>query len=300
MGLLREMIGRRIAIKDGAAGTMLAPLAGGRCCDILAVENPAAVEALHESYIAAGADIITADTFCSDPLTLAVWHLEDRCEEIAAAAVGAARRAASRAGRPVVVAGSVGPTVRNISLATDLTEEELRGAYARLTGALIRAGVDAVFIESVCDARNAAIAAEECRRLSPQTDIVVTASLSKIRGHIASGQPVGRFIDDMRAYSPLAVGFNCSYGAESVADNIVLAAECGLPLAAWPSAGVPDASGRYPDSAEKFASVLAGLVRRGYIDIAGGCCGTSPEYIAALAEACRGCEPRKTAGYEQH
>lgn len=295
MGVLRDMMRERIVVADGATGTMLAACAGGKCCDLLAVERPEAVEALHAEYIAAGADMITTDTFCSDPLTLTEWHLEQRCEQIVAAAVAAARRAASKAGRRVVVAGSVGPTIRNISLSTDITEEQLREAYALQIGALIRAGVDAVLVESVCDVRNAAIAAEECRRLSADIDLVVTATLSKLKGYLVSGRPVNRFIDDMKPFSPAAIGFNCSFGAANVTENIALVANsCHCALAAMPSAGVPDAAGRFPEDERQFAAAMESSVRRGHLNIAGGCCGTTPRHIAALAAVCRRYEPRKT------
>lgn len=294
MGLLKDMMRERIVVADGATGTMLAARAGDKCCDLLAVEQPDAVEALHTAYISAGADMITTDTFCSDPLTLAEWHLQDRCEEIVRAAVAAAHRAADKAPRRVLVAGSVGPTVRNISLSTDITEQQLREAYARQIAALLESGIDVLLIESVCDVRNAAIAAEECRRLAPDIDLVVTATLSKIKGHLASGRPTERFIDDMRSFAPAAVGFNCSYGAANVADNIALvAASCDIALAAMPSAGVPDRSGVFPESKEHFIEMMESLASRGLLNIAGGCCGTTPDHIAALAEVCRRYQPRK-------
>lgn len=294
MGLLKDMMRERIVVADGATGTMLAARAGAKCCDLLAVEQPEAVEALHTAYISAGADVITTDTFCSDPLTLEVWHLQDRCEEIVHAAVAAARRAADKAQRRVLVAGSVGPTVRNISLSTDITEQQLREAYARQIAALLESGIDVLLIESVCDVRNAAIAAEECRRLSTDIDLVVTATLSKIKGHLASGRPTERFIDDMRPFAPAAVGFNCSYGAANVADNIALVAGgCDIALAAMPSAGVPDRGGVFPESKERFIETMEGLASRGLLNIAGGCCGTTPDHIAALAEVCRRYQPRK-------
>lgn len=294
MGVLKDMMRERIVIADGATGTMLAAHAGAGCCDLLAVERPDVVEALHAEYIAAGADMITTDTFCSDPLTLAEWHLEHRCEEIVAAAVAVARRAASKAGRRVLVAGSVGPTTRNISLATDLSEQQLREAYALQIGALIRSGVDAVLIESVCDVRNAAIAAEECRRLAPDIDLVVTATLSKLKGYMASGRPVDRFADDMKPFAPAAIGFNCSYGAANVADNVaLLAGRCDCALAAMPSAGVPSADGRFPEDEKLFVAAMESLCRRGLLNLAGGCCGTAPGHIAALRAMCRSYEPRK-------
>ncbi len=294
MGELKDMMRERIVIADGATGTMLAAHAGAGCCDLLAVERPDVVEALHAEYIAAGADMITTDTFCSDPLTLATWHLEQRCEEIVAAAVDVARRAAAKADRRVLVAGSVGPTTRNISLATDLSEQQLREAYALQIEALLRAGVDVVLIESVCDVRNAAIAAEECRRLSPDVDLVVTATLSKLKGYMVSGRPIDRFADDMKPFAPAAIGFNCSYGAVNVADNVaLLAAGCDLALAAMPSAGVPDAAGRFPENEKRFVEAMESLASRGQINLAGGCCGTTPGHIAALAAMCRRYEPRK-------
>ncbi len=294
MGRLNDLMHERILTLDGATGTMLADRAGRGCCDLLAVDDAAAVEALHLSYIDAGADIITTDTFCSDPLTLASWGLAERCGEIVRAAVRAARRAADAAGREVLVAGSVGPTVRNITLSTDTSEEQLREAYRAVVEPMIGEGADMILVESVCDVRNAEIAVEECRRVRPDIDIVVAAVLSKLPGYLVSGRSIALFAEDLKRIRPTAAGFNCSWGARSVVDNLARLAEAtDLPLAAWPSAGVPDASGRFPDSAATFTAEMERAAREGILNIAGGCCGTTPEHIRSLAAVCRRYKPAR-------
>ena len=294
MGRLNDLMHERILTLDGATGTMLADRTGRGCCDLLAVDDAAAVEALHRSYIDAGADIITTDTFCSDPLTLASWGLAERCGEIVRAAVRAARRAADAAGREVLVAGSVGPTVRNITLSTDTSEEQLREAYRAVVEPMIGEGADMILVESVCDVRNAEIAVEECRRVRPDIDIVVAAVLSKLPGYLVSGRSIALFAEDLKRIRPTAAGFNCSWGARSVVDNLARLAEAtDLPLAAWPSAGVPDASGRFPDSAATFTAEMERAAREGILNIAGGCCGTTPEHIRSLAGRCRRYKPAR-------
>ncbi len=294
MGRLNDLMHERILTLDGATGTMLADRTGRGCCDLLAVDDAAAVEALHRSYIDAGADIITTDTFCSDPLTLASWGLAERCGEIVRAAVRAARRAADAAGREVLVAGSVGPTVRNITLSTDTSEEQLREAYRAVVEPMIGEGADMILVESVCDVRNAEIAVEECRRVRPDIDIVVAAVLSKLPGYLVSGRSIALFAEDLKRIRPTAAGFNCSWGARSVVDNLARLAEAtDLPLAAWPSAGVPDASGRFPDSAATFTAEMERAAREGILNIAGGCCGTTPEHIRSLAAVCRRYKPAR-------
>lgn len=294
MGRLNDLMHERILTLDGATGTMLADRTGRGCCDLLAVDDAAAVEALHRSYIDAGADIITTDTFCSDPLTLASWGLAERCGEIVRAAVRAARRAADAAGREVLVAGSVGPTVRNITLSTDTSEEQLREAYRAVVEPMIGEGADMILVESVCDVRNAEIAVEECRRVRPDIDIVVAAVLSKLPGYLVSGRSIALFAEDLKRIRPTAAGFNCSWGARSVVDNLARLAEAtDLPLAAWPSAGVPDASGRFPDSAVTFTAEMERAAREGILNIAGGCCGTTPEHIRSLADLCRRYKPAR-------
>ncbi len=294
MGRLNDLMHERILTLDGATGTMLADRTGRGCCALLAVDDAAAVEALHRSYIDAGADIITTDTFCSDPLTLASWGLAERCGEIVRAAVRADRRAADAAGREVLVAGSVGPTVRNITLSTDTSEEQLREAYRAVVEPMIGEGADMILVESVCDVRNAEIAVEECRRVRPDIDIVVAAVLSKLPGYLVSGRSIALFAEDLKRIRPTAAGFNCSWGARSVVDNLARLAEAtDLPLAAWPSAGVPDASGRFPDSAATFTAEMERAAREGILNIAGGCCGTTPEHIRSLADLCRRYKPAR-------
>ncbi|MBO5895615.1 MAG: homocysteine S-methyltransferase family protein [Alistipes sp.] len=291
---IKELLQRHIIVKDAAVGTSLIGTRRDILPELISLNERERVVAMHEASIKAGATIITTNTFLSDPLSLASCGVEATTDEVVAAALAAAKEARTRSGKEVFIAGSIGPSTRNISLAIDLKEEELRESYKVLIEALNREGVDIFLIESITDVRNAEIAAEVCREVAPEVPIIFSATLSKINGLLASGRPVEKFVEDVTKFEPLAIGFNCSHGVKNVVDSIELLTRfTSLPTYAAPSAGIPDAKGKYPETVKKHTETLRTAAERGLLSIVGGCCGTTAEYTRSIAQMARHYKARK-------
>ena len=292
---IKELMQRHILVKDAAIGTTLTGTRRDIVPDTLSLSDYERVVTMYEASIKAGANIITTNTFMADPLMLASCGVETSTDEIVAAALRAAREAREKSGKEVFIACSIGPSTRNITLAIDLTEDELRASYRTLIEALKREGADILLIESVTDVRNAEIAAELCREIAHELPIIISATLSKIGGLLVSGRPIEKFVEDVAKFEPLAIGFNCSYGVKNVVDNIELLTRfTSLPTYAAPSAGIPDAKGRHPETAKKHTETLRTAAERGLLNIVGGCCGTTVEYTRGVAQMARHYKPRKT------
>ena len=291
---IQEILERHIIIKDSAVGTTLVGNRRDVAPDTLSLTNPEAVAAMYDASLKAGAKILTAHTFLSDPLMLKSCGVEESCDKIVEASMRLAREAIERSEKEAFIAGSIGPSTRNITLATDLTEEELRESYRTLIEALQRHGADIMLIESITDVRNAEIAAELCREIAPECPIIFSATLSKIGGLLISGRSVEKFVEDVSKFEPLAIGFNCSYGVNNIVDNIeLLARYTSLPTYASPSAGIPDAKGKYPETIKKHTETLRAAAEKGLLSIVGGCCGTTAEYTRSVAQMARHYKPRK-------
>ncbi len=289
-----DLLTRHIIVADSAVGTALVGTRRDVCSDELSITDSAKVVELHLSAIKAGARIITTNTFLADPLTLVACGATHATDEVVKASVAAAREAVVRSEKEAFIAGSIGPSVRNISLATDISEEALRESYSTLIEALAREGVDIFLIESITDVRNAEIAAEECRRISPETPIIFSAVLSKIGGLLISGRTIERYVEDVEKFEPLAIGFNCSSGVKSMVDNLALLVRyTQRPTYCSPSAGIPDGKGRYPETAKKHTETLRTAAERGLLSIVGGCCGTTADYTRSVAQMARHYKPRK-------
>ena len=291
---IKELLERHIIVADAAIGTSLVGTRRDILPDTLSIGEQERVVAMYEASIKAGATIITTNTFLSDPLSLASCGVQESCEEVVAAALQAARTARERSGKEVFIAGSIGPSTRNITLAIDLSEEELRASYRRLIEALAKEGADIFLIESITDVRNAEIAAELCREIAPERPIIFSAVLSKIGGLLISGRSVEKFVEDVTKFNPIAIGFNCSSGVKSVVDNIeLLTRYTSLPTYCVPSAGIPDAKGKYPETVKKHTETMRTAAERGLLSIVGGCCGTTVEYTRSIAQMARHYKPRK-------
>jgi 5-methyltetrahydrofolate--homocysteine methyltransferase len=291
---IKELLERHIIVADAAIGTSLVGTRRDILPDTLSLSEQERVVAMYEASIKAGATIITTNTFLSDPLSLASCGVQESCEEVVAAALQAARTARERSGKEVFIAGSIGPSTRNITLAIDLSEEELRASYRRLIEALAKEGADIFLIESITDVRNAEIAAELCREIAPERPIIFSAVLSKIGGLLISGRSVEKFVEDVTKFNPIAIGFNCSSGVKSVVDNIeLLTRYTSLPTYCVPSAGIPDAKGKYPETVKKHTETMRTAAERGLLSIVGGCCGTTVEYTRSIAQMARHYKPRK-------
>ena len=290
-----ELLQRHIIVKDAAIGTTLVGNRRDVAPDSLSLSDPEKVMAMYEASIKAGATILTTNTFLSDPLMLKSCGVEQSCEEVVEASLRIAHEARERSGKELFIAGSIGPSIRNISLAIDITEEQLRDAYRQLITALDKGGVDIFLIESITDVRNAEIAAEVCREVAPERPIIFSAVLSKIGGLLVSGRPIEKYVADVAKFEPLAIGFNCSQGVKSVVENIeLLTRYTTLPTYCSPSAGIPDGKGRYPETAKKHTETLRTAAERGLLSIVGGCCGTTADYTRSVAQMARHYKPRKT------
>ncbi|MBR5484473.1 MAG: homocysteine S-methyltransferase family protein [Alistipes sp.] len=289
---LAEDLRRRILLLDGAMGTMLLAKGIKGCLELANVEQADVVADVHRAYLQAGADIITTNTTCADALCLKQYGLSERARELAKAGAELARRVADEFSTTLqsrYVAGSVGPTSRNLTLANDVTAEELAAAYADVIGGLIEGGVDLILIETAMDAANVRIAIEECRKINSEIPIVVSAVLSRIAGRVASGATIDKFLEDIPLDEVSIVGFNCSNGVKAAEESLkMLAAKCDKPLILYPSAGQPVVA------ANRFAKEMEALCRAGLLNIVGGCCGTIPAYTESMAKMVQRWRPRKT------
>ena len=291
---IAEILQRHIIVKDSAIGTTLTGARRDIVPDTISLTDYERVVRMYEESIKAGAQLITSNSFLSDPLMLRECKVEQTTDEVVAASLKAAKEARERSGKEVFILGSIGPSTRNISLAIDLKEEELRESYRTLIEALAREGADIFLIESITDVRNAEIAAELCLKIAPEKPIIFSAALSKIGGLLISGRSVEKYVEDVEKFEPLAIGFNCSYGVKNIVDNIeLLTRYTSRPTYAAPSAGIPDAKGKHPETAKKHTETLRTAAERGLLSIVGGCCGTTVAYTHSIAQMARHYKPRK-------
>ncbi|MBR6759313.1 MAG: homocysteine S-methyltransferase family protein [Alistipes sp.] len=274
---------QRILTLDGAMGTELIAKGAKGALELCNVDNPAVVEALHEAYLDAGADIITTNTTCADALCLEQYGLKARSYELARAGAEIARRVAdkySTAERRRYVAGSVGPTSRNLTLANDIKREDVEAAYANVVRGLLDGGVDVILIETVTDSLNATIAIEQVRRQNAEIPIILSAVLARMEGRVASGATIAKFLEQIPLDEVSVVGFNCTNGVKPLESALrVLAATTKKPIIAYPSVGQP------PMPMTRYVKDMDQLCRAAMLNIAGGCCGTTPAHIAGIAKA---------------
>lgn len=288
---LKQLLRRKIVVLDGAMGTALIAQGFKGSLEQLNVEAAAVVEALHEEYLKAGADIITTNTTCADALSLAEFGLAEHSYEFSRAGAEIAVRVKNRYStteNPRFVAGAVGPTTRNITLANDTSKEQLAEAYATQIRGLIDGGVDLILVETAMDAENVRVAVEQTKKLSPEMPVIVSAVLSRLEGRVASGATVSKFVEDIPMDDIFAVGFNCTMGAKLLEVALrALSAGCGKPLVAYPALSEPK------EAANRFVKGLEPICRSGMLNIVGGCCGTTPSHIEALAKMAARWRPKK-------
>ncbi|MBA3457935.1 MAG: methionine synthase [Deltaproteobacteria bacterium] len=311
---------RRIVVLDGAMGTMIQALElkdeaqwrGERfkdhghslkgCSDLLALTQPQAIEDIHYAFLRAGADIVETNTFTGTSLALADYGLEHDVRDINLAGARAAKRAADRAekddGRPRWVAGSIGPTTKTASLSPDVNDpgaravtfRELVDAFAEQARALIEGGVDLILTETHIDTLNCKAAlyafeelfAEGVRRVP----VIASVTIPDRSGRTLSGQTVEAFYNSVSHANLFAISINCALGADDMRPHVAdLARSAGMRVACYPNAGLPNEFGGYDDTPEHMAKVLGGFAREGMLNLVGGCCGTRPEHITAIAAA---------------
>ena len=288
---INRVLRRKIVVLDGAMGTALIAKGYKGSLELLNVEAADVVGSLHEEYLKAGADMGTTNTTCADALSLKEYGLEERSYELSRAGAEVARKAVdkySTTENPRFVAGAVGPTTRNITLANDTTEEQLAEVYATQIKGLIDGGVDLILIETAMDAANVRIAVEQTRKLSPEMPIIVSAVLSRLEGRVASGATIAKFVEELPMEEILSVGFNCSMGEKQQAAALkALAVVSNKPVVLYPALSQPQ------EAPNRFLKPLDTLMRAGGVNIIGGCCGTTPAHIEALAKAAARWRPRK-------
>jgi 5-methyltetrahydrofolate--homocysteine methyltransferase len=325
--LLRPLLQRRILVLDGATGTLIqryglseADFRGERFrdhpCDVrgdndlLCLTRPDVVRAVHDAYLAAGADIITTDTFAATRIAQADYGLEDVAYEIHVEAARIARAAADASealepGRPRFVAGSLGPTNKTASISADVADpasrsvsfEELAAAYAEAAHGLLVGGVDLLMVETIFDVLNAKAAIYAIQgvfaELGVEVPLWISGTITDASGRTLSGHTVEAFWNAIRHARPLIVGLNCALGARQLRAHVEeLSGLADTFVAAHPNAGLPNEFGGYDETPDAMAAVLHEFARAGIVNVIGGCCGTGPAHVAALAEAAAGLAPR--------
>ncbi len=306
----------RILILDGAMGTMIqkySPAADGNN-DRLNLDSPDTITRIHEEYIEAGADIIETNTFSSNRISQNEYGLGEKAAEMAYAGACIARKTADKyasAGRKVYVAGSVGPTSKSLSLSPDAGDpsfrqysfDDIAAAYKEHIGALVRGGADMILIETCFDALNVKAALYALTGLFPERDfpVMISVSVGDKSGRTLTGQTLEAFYTAVRHYPLMSFGLNCSLGAEGLTPllrEVASFAKCAV--SCYPNAGLPNELGNYDESPEKMAADMKSMASEGLLNIAGGCCGTTPAHIRAIAEALKGIAPREIPSDDGH
>ncbi len=331
--VLAKIARERILILDGAMGTMIqrygldeagyrgerfqdhkSDLKGNN--DLLVLSQPNIILEIHEAYLDAGSDIIETNTFNATSISQADYKLESLAYEINLQAAKIARKATDNwtkrtPDKPRFVAGAIGPTNRTASISPDvnnpgfrnITFDELVQAYAEQTRGLIDGGVDIIMVETVFDTLNAKAAGfavqDVFENMGTELPIMVSGTITDLSGRNLSGQTPEAFWYSMRHLAPFSIGLNCSFGAEQLRPavaEIAAVAECFVSV--YPNAGLPNEMGEYDETPDMTAEHLRGWAKDGLVNIVGGCCGTTPDHIHAIADAVQSCPPRQIPDVE--
>lgn len=321
---LRDNIKDRILILDGAMGTMiqgynltekdfrgdlelLKMLNYQGNNDMLNLSRPDIIEDIHHRYLEAGADIISTNTFSAQRVSQADYHMESLSRDIAFAGAKLARQCAdeySTADKPRYVAGSIGPTNKTCSMSPDvsdpakrdLTYDALFDAYSEQVAAMIEGGIDAVLIETIFDTLNAKVAIDaslsEMKKAGVDLPIMLSVTITDLSGRTLSGQTLDAFLASVSSYPIFSVGLNCSFGAEQMRPYLKeLAAKGPYYISIHPNAGLPNSMGKYDETPEIMVPQMASFVDEGLVNIIGGCCGTTEEFIAGYVKVVEGKKP---------
>ena len=328
MSKIYQEIQKRILVLDGAMGTMLqaykfteedfrgerfkdykSPLQGNN--DLLSITQPEAIKTIHAKYFEAGADIVETNTFSGTTIAMADYNMEDLVYELNYESAKIAKEVAdeftkANPKKPRFVAGSIGPTNRTASLSPDvnkpeyraITFEELRVAYKQQVEALIDGGVDVLLVETIFDTLNAKAALFAIEEVKEERNIdipiMVSGTITDASGRTLSGQTVEAFLTSVSHIPLLSVGFNCALGAQQLQPYLQrLSRETNFYTSAHPNAGLPNAFGEYDETPEQMQAFIESYLKDDLINIIGGCCGTSPAHIKAIAEVAEKYAPRK-------
>ena len=331
MATLKQIIDGRILILDGAMGTMIqkynlseqdfrgerfAQVAGQMKGnnDLLCLTRPDVIKDIHRKYLEAGADIIETNTFNAQRVSMADYRMQDMCREINLSAAGIAREMADEYSRmtphkPRFVAGSVGPTNKTCSMSPDvnnpamraLTYDELVSAYREQMEALLEGGVDALLIETIFDTLNAKAAVfaagEAMQAVGREVPLMLSVTVSDIAGRTLSGQTLDAFLASVQHAPIFSIGLNCSFGAKQLKPFLEgLAARAPYYISAYPNAGLPNSLGQYDQTPGDMASEVKEYIDEGLVNIIGGCCGTTEEYIAGYVPLVQKARPHNPDG----
>ena len=317
MSRLEDLAKQRILILDGAMGTMIGEKMGkvGNS-DELNLTHPDVIAGIHRQYLEVGADIITTNTFSAQRISQADYHMEELARQMALAGARIARQCADEFAspdKPHFVAGSIGPTNKTCSMSPDVSNPALREldydtlfyAYYEEADALIEGGVDALLIETVFDTLNAKVAIDASlhamQRRGREVPLMVSMTVSDLAGRTLSGQTLDAFLASMSPYPLFSVGLNCSFGATQMIPYLrQLARKAPYYISAYPNAGLPNALGLYDETPESMAPKMGEMVDEGLVNIIGGCCGTTPEFIARYVPLVAGKTPHRPAAQPDH
>ena len=327
MSTIQEEIKKRILVLDGAMGTMIQQynfseedyrgeqfkdfhLSVKGNNDMLSITQPKAIKEIHKKYLAAGADIIETNTFSGTTIAMADYEMEDYVYEINFQSAKLAKEAADEFTaknplKPRFVAGSMGPTNKTASMSPEVNDpgfravtfDDLRKAYKQQAEALLDGGADVLMVETVFDTLNAKAALFAIEEIKEERNIdipiMVSGTITDASGRTLSGQTAEAFLVSVSHIPLLSIGFNCALGANQLTPHLeVLSQKSSLPISAHPNAGLPNAFGEYDETPAQMASQIKTYLDKNLVNIIGGCCGTTPAHIKAIADVAKEFKPR--------
>jgi len=332
---IREELEKRILIIDGAMGTMIQrytlteeDFRGERFAyhpcdvkgnnDLLNITRPDIIKAIHLEYLKAGADIIETNTFSTQRISMADYQMEDLSYELSFEGARVAKEAvtefmAANPHRKCFVAGAIGPTNRTLSMSPNVNDpgyravyfDELEEAYYEQVRGLVDGGSDVLLIETIFDTLNAKVAIVAIKKyeevIGRKLEIMISGTITDASGRTLSGQTAEAFLNSVMHANPLSIGFNCALGAKEMRPHIEeLAAKAGCYVSAYPNAGLPNEFGAYDEMPHETAHLVDDFIASGFVNIVGGCCGTTPEHIGCIAEKAKKAGPRKIPTIEPY
>ena len=324
MKTIQDCLEERILVIDGAMGTMIQrhqlkeeDYRGERFkdwhCDVkgnndlLNITQPEIIIGIHQQYLDAGADIIETNTFSSTRIAMADYEMQSLAHELNVAAAQCAREAIRRSGKPAWVAGAIGPLNKTLSLSPDVnnpgfrsvTFDEVVEAYTEQVSGLAEGGVDLLLIETIFDTLNAKAAIFAIKKYFRETGkaslpVMISGTITDASGRTLSGQTLEAFYTSVMHAKPLSIGLNCALGAKEMRPHIEeLSQIASCYVSAYPNAGLPNAMGEYDEHPADTAHYLEDWAKEGWVNIVGGCCGTTPDHIRHIAQEVKNIRPRK-------
>ncbi|WP_421945164.1 methionine synthase [Pedobacter sp.] len=330
---IRAELEKRILVIDGAMGTMIQrytlteeDFRGERFkdhpCDVkgnndlLNITRPDIIKAIHLEYLSAGADIIETNTFSTQRISMADYQMEDLSYELSFEGARVAKEAAvefmaANPDRKCFVAGAIGPTNRTLSMSPNVNDpgyraiyfDELEEAYYEQVRGLVDGGSDVLLIETIFDTLNAKVAIVAIKKyeevIGRKLEIMISGTITDASGRTLSGQTAEAFLNSVMHAKPLSIGFNCALGAKEMRPHIEeLAAKAGCYVSAYPNAGLPNEFGAYDEQPHETAHLVDDFIQSGFVNIVGGCCGTTPDHIGCIAKNAKKASPRKIPAIE--